>query len=247
MRSDFGKVVTERPRSGSSEPNKRTRGRVSCRLENYEDFEDGGWRRPMNIGSNIAHWKKLVGKNRTDLLGPLYRYLGGMVGRPVNEARSELSRTLGNRPEPQQHVLRVHFEYQMRTGPHSYASDRRPGQTDDGLIAYFRYVHKPVVLTPAQVKYRAEEEARWATRKKEIDAAEAKKHRPETCDLCHGLALRLHNRGGSILSEAREAESYDRMIAERRARWDRWVVEDRERRRRNREALKQEALEQEAV
>lgn len=88
MRSDMMKVVTERPRAGRGGKNQKFGGRIQ--KDRYDDDDHGpsgriAWSRKRNSGG---------GKEFTDLLGPLRRFLFKNVGRPWNTVYSEICREL---------------------------------------------------------------------------------------------------------------------------------------------------------
>ena len=74
VRSDFDRVIIERPRWGSRRPNQKTRARVSSVSDEVAS------RVPMRIAD----------KEQTDLLGPLRRYLQSNLGRPWNKVHAEI-------------------------------------------------------------------------------------------------------------------------------------------------------------
>jgi hypothetical protein len=118
VRHDFGKVVIERPRRGSSARNAKVRwfGRF------VEDPEvDGGieYEGPVRIPRS-AHAEgflkgKIYDKSFTDVLGPIKRYLHSNVGRPWNKVYSELSQALGRGTWPVRHILEQHVNVATKT------------------------------------------------------------------------------------------------------------------------------------
>lgn len=95
MRPDFAKVVTERPRDGSSAPcGVQHKGR-SQELILDEDFSKK--REPMSKGRGT--------KRFTDVLGPLRGYLRQQIGRPWDKVYSELCQHFNKNSVSQSHVL----------------------------------------------------------------------------------------------------------------------------------------------
>lgn len=197
MRPDFGKCVIERPRRGSSNPNKPTRGRVRADLADYEDYDEGHTRRPMHK-SMSPHYKNVGDKDFTDVLGPLYGFLRKMVGRPVNDARKEIAAVLGrNKPEPIRHVLTVHFEQEVKPywlPPYYYSSRERFYQDEKGFLRWGR-----VVVT---FKARKPEVAAQPWVYPRLPAKPP--HIIEECELCNGEALKKHN--AEMVAARRAAE-----------------------------------------
>jgi hypothetical protein len=118
MRNDMAKVVTERPRRGSSEPSRKWGRRLTKDeiprdfLENeryrYDDPDpDKGYDYdygPLRTG----RWRRQYGsdsKDFSDLLGPLRGYLRKHVGRPWNAVWSELSAHLDKRSVTGSHIF----------------------------------------------------------------------------------------------------------------------------------------------
>lgn len=94
MRSDFSKVITERPRAGGLFAYKKIR-RTQKRIG-----ED-------DVGGNQS-MRRCYGYNQkefTDLLGPLHRFLYSRAGKPWNKVYSEICENLKGRNTTQQHVL----------------------------------------------------------------------------------------------------------------------------------------------
>ena len=94
MRSDMGKVITERPRWGHRDPNARSR--MSVRWEG----PDGEYNIPTKDGRG-----KLRTKSFSDLLGPARRWTHKQVGRPWTKVYSELCGTLDKRKTTHAHVI----------------------------------------------------------------------------------------------------------------------------------------------
>lgn len=96
MRSDMKKVVTERPRSGGGV--KTPKG--ERRLWQGYDVED--YPKSEKIRTKwINHYG---GKNFTDVLGPLYRFLLSQVGRKWDNVYSEIAQKLPKTSVPNIHV-----------------------------------------------------------------------------------------------------------------------------------------------
>lgn len=103
MRPDMKKVLTERPRSGSWQGQRRVRA-PSVRLwdgeDGYEDAEHPG--RPRRT------------RHFDDLLGPLRKWLRRQVGRPWNTVWSEICATVDAHSVSGQH-LREHVRWEVAT------------------------------------------------------------------------------------------------------------------------------------
>ncbi len=98
MRSDFTKVLTERPRKGGRDAygslGKRTRRK---KIGDDEVGQKQGMRRPyMETGDH---------KEFTDLINPLLRYLYSRVGKPWDKTYAEICKHLKGRSTQQQHLL----------------------------------------------------------------------------------------------------------------------------------------------
>lgn len=95
MRTDMGKVITERPRWGHRDPNLGTA--LSVRWEG----PDAEYNIPVRGGGRGFLRTKMF----SDLLGPAQRWTRGQVGRPWNKVYSELCGTFDRRKTTQRHVL----------------------------------------------------------------------------------------------------------------------------------------------
>lgn len=199
MRADFGKVVIERPRRGHGNPNKPTRGKLKPRqiAEAYEEeYEDGGARRPMSMGSHPAYGPKMARfeKDFSDLIGPLNNLLHNRIGRSLNSVRSELASVLGGKSEPERHVLTVHFEGYFPRNIYNYRNRfsgtyEPAGFYEDaqGRIQWRK--RKPYVPSPEKV---AENQKRTEEYALDARLREERRHKPESCEKCK-TALREHN------------------------------------------------------
>jgi len=112
MKPFFGRIVTERPRSGSSNP--------SVKARRFGSIEDGEYYGPVKIpmskgGKQFAYNRKVGDKDFTDLLGPIEGYLRSKVGQPWSKVYSELSRGLGRSTWPVRHILSQHVEVAVNT------------------------------------------------------------------------------------------------------------------------------------
>ncbi len=103
MRSDMSKVVIERPRrrSWDSSPSVKTGLRIRHYDEN-DEYEDLPKHENYSMG-----WQggKFSGKQFSDLIGPLRRYLRSNVGRPWDKVYSE---------------MREHLDFRKTTGRHIF-------------------------------------------------------------------------------------------------------------------------------
>src|SRR5262249_44012500 len=97
MRSDWKKVVVERPRWGSRAPNKKFGARL--RFVPDHEYEE----QPKRVPPSESY--RGFQKSFTDVLGPLQRLLNRNVGRPWNKVHSELCTVLDKRKVTGRHVL----------------------------------------------------------------------------------------------------------------------------------------------
>jgi hypothetical protein len=107
MRRDMGRVVIERPRSGSAHKSPKIRdfgGRI-----NADDDYDGPTRLPSSREKIYGQATGVLQKRFTDVLGPLRRYLRKNVGRPWNKVYSEACEVLRSGGRGVEHVLDVHL------------------------------------------------------------------------------------------------------------------------------------------
>lgn len=119
MRKDFGKVVIERPRKGSSARNAKVRwfGKF------VPDDEEGGYgfeyegvsRIPGSDHAEGFIRKKIYYKQLTDVLGPIKRFLRKNVGRVWNDVYSELSQVLNRGGWGVEHIRGSHVEVAVNT------------------------------------------------------------------------------------------------------------------------------------
>jgi hypothetical protein len=106
MRSDIGRLVTERERSGSFLPSQKTGLSIPWKGHDHEyDYDrtmSMSWNRlPIKIGR----------KEFTDVLSPLYRWLDKQVGRPWDCVYSELCVGLDKRKVTHKHVFDHAFQH----------------------------------------------------------------------------------------------------------------------------------------
>jgi hypothetical protein len=99
MRKDMGKIITEKPRGGSSAKNAKTG--MSIKWQG----PDGNYDIPQKQSSSRFRIHGYNAKEFTDVLGPLYRYLDKQVGRPWNKVYSELCAFLDKRKVTHAHVF----------------------------------------------------------------------------------------------------------------------------------------------
>lgn len=103
MRSDFSKVVTERPRHGSWKSHRLVRRAIKPNFDEDTAGHKEGMRRPYGRGYDY--------KEFSDLLGPLYRFLQSRVGRRWDNVHSEICANLKGRNTQQQHILDHLYRY----------------------------------------------------------------------------------------------------------------------------------------
>lgn len=99
MRKDMGKIITERPRHGSSNPNIKTRMSIPWK------GHDADYEIDKRQSSSRHRIHGYDAKSFTDVLGPLYHYLDKQVGRPWNKVYSELCEFLDKRKVTHAHVF----------------------------------------------------------------------------------------------------------------------------------------------
>src|ERR1041384_4719388 len=91
MRADMSKVVTEKPRRGSSARSLKTGRRLHW--SEFDSDDHGSTHHKISRHGQYG-WNA---KEFTDVLTPLQRYLRKQVGRPWNDVYSELAQTLDKR------------------------------------------------------------------------------------------------------------------------------------------------------
>jgi len=92
MRPDMFKVILERPRRGRPNDRAARRGR---------DDLDG----PQKLAIRAFYDRDWHGKETSDHLSPLRRYLRSQVGRPWNKVYSEICACIDRRSAVQRHML----------------------------------------------------------------------------------------------------------------------------------------------
>ncbi len=113
MRKDFGRLVIERERRGSSAPNLKMRKTGRFRMES-PDWEEWDYDGPLKIRTNglygvkHAYDRKVGEKEFSDVLQPVHGYLHKSIGRRWDEVFSELTAALGRGTWPIRHVLTSH-------------------------------------------------------------------------------------------------------------------------------------------
>ena len=113
MRSDFHKVLCERPRHKPYNANKRHR-------KDNLDYED----MPTKENMKINHIRGWGGKELTDHIAPLYRYLNDQVGRKWDDVYSEIRKTIvGKNPNAVKGHILQHIYGWNGVELHSYTLD----------------------------------------------------------------------------------------------------------------------------
>jgi hypothetical protein len=107
MRSDMGRVVIERPRTGSSNKSPKIL-HFPGRIDEEGDY-DGLTRLPSSRYRIYGFAPKILEKSFTDLLGPLRRYLQANLGRPWNKIYGEAKEVLKSGGWGVRHVFETHF------------------------------------------------------------------------------------------------------------------------------------------
>lgn len=113
MRKDFGKCVTEIPRSGSRNRNVKIKRFGKFVVVDGELDYEGITRIPVSWKAAILAYGDH--KEFGDKLGPILNFLKSSCGRLWNDVHSELSQTLGNAPWPVQHILKDHINVAVNT------------------------------------------------------------------------------------------------------------------------------------
>lgn len=108
MRQDMGKVITERARRGSSRPSLKT----GCSIR-WNGF-DGDYEHPRRQSASQGRQYGWDGREFTDVLGPLRKWLGKQVGRPWNKVYSEICQVIDKRKVTHAHVLDHLFNWVCR-------------------------------------------------------------------------------------------------------------------------------------
>ncbi len=136
MRPDMNKVVTERERGGSSNPNedvrknRREKQHMRTRLQKTED----GWElehSPNHLGMGMSNtWDA---KEFTDVLNPLKGWLRSVTGKPWDDSYSEACKILDRRSVSGAHVFEhlrhyIRDNVELRDGTPYYLSPSRGGQ-----------------------------------------------------------------------------------------------------------------------
>lgn len=103
MRKDMGKIITERPRSGSGNRNLKTRMNIKWR------GEEGDYDVPSKASNSAGRQYGYNKREFTDLLGPIKRWLYKQVGRSWNTINSEMCEVLDKRKVTHKHVF-THVE-----------------------------------------------------------------------------------------------------------------------------------------
>lgn len=102
MRPDMSKIVVERPRRGHKDCYKPIR-----RRENRGDPES----LPSSDGMRAPHIRHYEGKEFSDNLSPLYRYLDSQIGRNWDEVFSEISAQIRGNSTVHRHILQHLFQH----------------------------------------------------------------------------------------------------------------------------------------
>jgi hypothetical protein len=134
MRSDMGRVVIERPRSGSSHKSPKIR-HFFGRIDPDGDY-DGLTRLPSSRYKIYGFAPRILEKSFTDVLGPLRRYLHKNVGRPWDKVYGEAKKVLQSGGWGVQHVFDTHFLGEV---------DRQVYLDEEGRLWSRQYRYSPEV------------------------------------------------------------------------------------------------------
>ncbi len=111
MRKDMHKVLTERPRYGSSNKSKKTALRIYGKdYDPCSEYDDS----PSRVSSN--RYKQYVNhKNFNDLIGPLRRFLRANIDRPWDKVYSDICRSIDRRSTVGNHLFQhLFFEIEFK-------------------------------------------------------------------------------------------------------------------------------------
>lgn len=101
MRTDYDKIICERPRRGSS----NSYGEVRAKVERYRSGdEDHTLPKHMGMRKIFRQNYGVYAKEFSDYLAPLKRWLDKQVNRPWNKVKSDLHSMLDSRRTTDQHV-----------------------------------------------------------------------------------------------------------------------------------------------
>lgn len=169
MRDDMAKVVTERPRRGHAAKSKKTTGR---RIRRYDP--DGCYDEPIRLPISRRRQYGYWGKDFTDLISPLKRYLRSCVGRRWNTVHSELSHKLDRRSLSGAHVWDhvtccVERDCYIGDDGLAYSNNRHRSRFDSPIVGL--YVHPQTGLIREQTRAHVERRTWRATVRSPHDRA----------------------------------------------------------------------------
>ncbi len=163
MRSDMGKVVTERPRQGHSMSYGSNGLRAEWKTESLEEAVKHSSMRKMHKRDRFK------GKAFSDLLGPLTRFLRSRVGKNWNKVNSEIAKNLKLDSMSGYHIRSSHLEGMVEKNPQlidgkyyrpirwSYQGKHSPIFKDEF------FVDKEGILREGKYSYRAQYRKRSKT------------------------------------------------------------------------------------
>lgn len=177
MRSDMGKVITERERGGSGAKSMKHGAAVR-----WEGHDHGYDEQPKRAKISARGQYGYEHKTFTDVLGPIKGFIRKNVGKPWNKIYSEICKVLDKRKVTHAHVIDHIYQWVGLTVV--YCSDgywREPDNItcrleDDGTLTYFGsapdyFVHpRTGILTnnKARESKRAQQ-AKWSAKKADPD------------------------------------------------------------------------------
>lgn len=184
MRSDMGKVITERERGGSR--SKSIKNGESVRWQGHEHGYD---EQPKFAKISARAQYGYDHKTFTDVLGPVKGFIRKNVGKKWDKVYSEICKVLDKRKLTHAHVIGHIYDWVGRTVV--YCSDgywREPDNItcrldDDGKLTYFGsapdfYVHPRtgILMKNKARESKRERQARWNAKKADPDFIKINDH-----------------------------------------------------------------------
>lgn len=117
MRSDMSQVLTDQPRRGHRDRNRKSGMRINTKevtsilADDFDGIDFGPSHLPMTTNDRGAR----DGKERSSHASPLERFLRSKVGRPWNSVHSEISKQLDNRSFARGRNVWDHLRYMVTT------------------------------------------------------------------------------------------------------------------------------------
>lgn len=161
MRKDMGKIITERERHSSSLGSEKFGKTIRW------DGWDGDYDQPKRHSGSKGRTYGWEGKEFSDVLGPLKKWLDKQVGRPWNKLYSEISEVLDKRKVTHKHVLDHLYRWVALTAFYGVDGVWHDRSGSSWYVPEYYVNPRTGLLCKNKVETKAQRMAKWKKRQEE--------------------------------------------------------------------------------